>query len=276
MVLRTGPFLLLFVADVAFCQDGNSENWQFELTPYLWLPTISADVNHAPPPDNGGDGGGAGIDAGPTDWLDLLNGAFLINGGMRKGRFSLNADFVYLGLESENDEIVAEHEGDRFPVDASVNLDTKTTFDGTSWTIAAGYTLHETPRGTVELLGGARYLELDIETSWNLSLDITAPGGDVVLPAQGGRGNDVELWDGILGVRGHYRIGDGNWAIPYYLDVGTGSSDLTWQALAGISYGYRWGELILVYRHLDYNDESGKLLEQLALSGPTFGARFRF
>jgi len=26
------------------------------------------------------------------------------------------------------------------------------------------------------------------------------------------------------------------WFVPYYLDVGTGESDLTWQAMGGIGY----------------------------------------
>ena len=91
----------------------------------------------------------------------------------------------------------------------------------------AGYTVKETPRSTLDLIGGVRYLGLDVRTDWNLALDITGPGGGVVLPAEGSREKDVELWDGIIGMRGHFMIGNGRWSVPYYLDLSTGSSDLT-------------------------------------------------
>ncbi|MEQ9561478.1 MAG: hypothetical protein RLN69_03080, partial [Woeseiaceae bacterium] len=80
-----------------------SDKWQFQVTPYLWLPTISGDLNYDPPPSGGG--GAPGVDVGPTDRFDLLNGAALVNGGARKGRLSITADLVYLGMESDSDKV---------------------------------------------------------------------------------------------------------------------------------------------------------------------------
>jgi hypothetical protein len=265
-------FALGPVCAVAAAEEDNSDGWHYTLTPYLWLPTISADLNYAPP-----QGGAApGIDAGPTDWLELLNGAALLSGSMSKGAFSLLADFVWLSLESENDKVLNVRDGGFIPVDASLNLDTKTDFDGISWTVAASYALQQTERSSFEILGGVRYFGIDVKTNWNLELDITTPGGGVALPAQGTITNDVELWDGIIGVRGLVALGSGNWSVPYYLDVGSGDSDLTWQAMTGVSYTYGWGDLMLVYRHLDYDEGTDGFLQSLALSGPAFGARFRF
>lgn len=269
-----GLLLPLLVCEVAFASDDEAnQNWQFDLTPYLWLPTISGDVNYTPSP---GGGGRPGVGVGATDWLDLLNGAALLSGGARKGPFSIRADYVYLGLKSEHDTVVAVRDDVLLPVASSLNVATETRFDGSSWTLAAGYAIRQNGNNFIELLGGVRYLGLDLRTSWNLSLDITAPGGGVVLPATGSIGEDAELWDGIVGVRGRAQIGDSRWSMPYYLDVGTGSSDLTWQALAGFSYRYGWGELLLLYRHLDYDEGSDRLLEGLSLTGPTIGVRFRF
>jgi hypothetical protein len=266
-------FTALLVCSTSLAAESSEDEWQFELTPYLWLPTISADLNYSPPP--GGDGGPS-IDAGPSDWLDLLNGAALINGSARKGRFSINGDLIFLGLESDNDQVVGVRESVRVPVDASLNLATETRFDGTVWTLAAGYTVSQSNSSVVEIIGGVRYLEVDIRASWNLSLDITSPGGEVILPAQGGIEDKAEFWDGILGVRGQASLGNGRWSALYYLDAGAGSSKLTWQLLGGVSYRYGWGDLMLIYRHLDYGEDSDKLLENLTLSGPAFGARFRF
>ena len=43
----------------------------------------------------------------------------------------------------------------------------------------------------------------------------------------------MDLWDGIIGIRGYVGLGQSKWAIPYYLDVGTGTSAITSQAMAG-------------------------------------------
>jgi len=60
------------------------------------------------------------------------------------------------------------------------------------------------------------------------------------------------------------------------IDVGTGSSDLTWQAMVGVSYAYNFGDLMVMYRHIDYDGGSDDLVEDLSFSGPSFGVRFRF
>jgi hypothetical protein len=46
--------------------------------------------------------------------------------------------------------------------------------------------------------------------------------------------------------------------------------------MTGVSYTYGWGDLMLVYRHLDYDEGTDGFVQSLALSGPAFGARFRF
>jgi len=58
----------------------------------------------------------------------------------------------------------------------------------------------------------------------------------------------------------------GAWAISYYLDVGTGSSKLTWQAMAGIEYRFHWGNAQLSYRYLYYNMREDQLLQGSALA----------
>ena len=84
-----------------------------------------------------------------------------------------------------------------------------------------------------------------------------------MFPAQGKIGQDVKLWAAIVGIRGNFRNGEGKWAVPYYFDVGTGSSDRTWQAMVGLEYSYAWGELMLVYRHLYYDEGSDGLMTRL-------------
>jgi len=97
-----------------------------------------------------------------------------------------------------------------------------------------------------------------------------------LLAAQGSIGSDTELWDGVVGVRGYFRFADGNWSVPYYLDLGAGSSDLTWNAIAGLSRTFGWGDLMFVYRHLQYDEDADGLMQNFSFSGPALGARFSF
>lgn len=60
------------------------------------------------------------------------------------------------------------------------------------------------------------------------------------------------------------------------LDAGTGSSALTWQGMAGIGYTFKWGNVLLAYRHLYYDQKGDKLVQDMRFSGPALGASFRF
>jgi len=82
-------------------------------------------------------------------------------------------------------------------------------------------------------------------------------------------------WDGVHGVEGHVRLGEGRWFMPYNLDVGTGSSDWTWQALLGVGYAFDWGEVNLSIRNLSY-EFNGNNDADLRMTGPTLGATFRW
>jgi hypothetical protein len=258
----------------------DANEWQYSVTPYLWLPTIDGALNYGPPP---GGGGNPNIEVGPTDWLDLLNFAVLVSGSARKGDFVVFSDFVYLSMStkdsrvaSADDTISGPGSPTQIPIDGSLSLNTKTDLDGLAWTLAAGYRIDETATSTMDAFAGFRYFGVDVKTRWSLTSDIMAPGGGVLLPAEGGVSSDTDLWDAIMGVRGQFDLGSEKWSVPYYLDVGTGKSELTWQAMAGASYAFSWGELLMMYRHLEYDQGSGGLLQSFSFSGPLVGARFSF
>ena len=102
------------------------------------------------------------------------------------------------------------------------------------------------------------------------------PGGVELRAAQGGVGTDTDLWDGIVGVRGRVGFGDGKWSVPYYFDIGTGSSDMTWSAMTGLTRSFGWGDILFVYRHLEYDEDFDGLMQNFSFSGPALGASFRF
>ena len=66
----------------------------------------------------------------------------------------------------------------------------------------------------------------------------------------------------------------------HYLDVGTGDTDLTWQALASLGYQFEHLDLVFGYRYLDWdfdeNDPGGKTFADLDFNGPYAGVKFTF
>jgi hypothetical protein len=65
-------------------------------------------------------------------------------------------------------------------------------------------------------------------------------------------------------------------SIPYYLDVGTGSSRVTWQGMLGVAYSFKWGAVTLAYRNLYFEQGSDKLIQDMRFDGPELGVTFRF
>ena len=158
-----------------------------------------------------------------------------------------------------------------------MNVSTSSSLSGTAWTLGGGYAALTGRPVALDVFGGLRYFSLKASTDWQLAAAVTGPGGGQTFPRAGSISERMDLWDGIVGVRGRVGIGSSNWSIPYYLDLGTGSSSLTWQGILGVAYSYAaWGEVTLVYRHLYYDQKDDKLLQDMRFSGPALGATFRF
>ena len=47
-------------------------------------------------------------------------------------------------------------------------------------------------------------------------------------------------------------------------------------AAGGVGYAFHWGEVVALWRYLDYNFKSGKSLDDLNFNGPMFGAAFHW
>ena len=50
----------------------------------------------------------------------------------------------------------------------------------------------------------------------------------------------------------------------------------TWQMAGGVGYAFDWGEVMLLYRHLQYDQGDDELLQDVAFSGGMLGVNFRF
>ena len=269
----TASLLLLLVAPAIRGAEAEPPR-RWSLTPYLWLPTINSELRFELPPNEGG--GTVDSEIGPSDYLTNLNGVLMLAAEMRHGRWAFTGDLIWLDPTADVSSVRAvDGSGGRVLVPRQTDLDTSTDLRGAAVTLAASWRWKEGEWGNVAVLGGVRYFTLEADLDWSLTTTITGPG--FTFARQGTASGDTDLYDAIVGVRGEWRFGEGgHWYVPGYLDAGTGSSNLTWQAMAGI--GYRWSRtsLLAVWRHLDYDQNEEDLVQEMRFDGPAVGFSWRF
>jgi hypothetical protein len=248
------------------------DHWAFALTPYVWLPNINGTLKYSVPP---GAAGSPEVGTGPNSYLQNLQHVLMFAGEARKDRWSIHADAIYLDFADQASSVKAVNFGGPV-VGTTLNSSTSSSLTGYLWTLDRAYDFVDTPRVRLAGLGGVRYLAVRASTDWQLSAAVSGPGAGQVFPASGSVSQRADLWDAIVGVRGQVRLGEGHWAIPYYVDAGAGSSRITWQGLVGLTYAFSWGDAVLAYRTLFYDQSDDKLFQNFRFSGPAIGATFRF
>ena len=255
------------IAPAADRVDPYDGGWHFTLTPYLWLPNVNGTINGKVPGSRLGDFR-ASTQIGPNDYLKNLQFGAMVTGEMRRGDWSVFTDIIYIDFGDQRSRVrnITGLEGRTL---GSIDRNATTSLSATVWTLAGALTLVNQPMGNLDLLAGFRYVNIASE----LKLNISGTEGLIDISTRSSR--DLTEWDGIIGVKGRVRLGAGRWYMPYYLDVGTGSSNWTWQALLGVGYAFDWGDVNLSIRNLSY-DFNGKNDTDLRLTGPTLGATFRW
>lgn len=246
---------IVLAISTAVSAGDDPDKWQYDLRINLWLPSIDGTLAFSDP-DSGGS-----VDVDPDKILEAINMAFMASFEARRGRVSGFTDIVYLDLSGDKSKSVTVRNGSTLTVfDADLKL------KGLAWTLAGAYSVWGREKSHLDVLGGARLFSLDAD------VDLTGGGplaNDRELSAS------VDLWDIIVGVKGRAAVSN-RWFLPYYLDVGTGDADLTWQAAFGFGYSFRWGEAGLVYRYLAYHQGDNALVEDLTFGGPMASVGFRF
>ena len=245
MVMSTAPGAL----------ESSAEDWQYGFMIYAWLPSISGNLNYTPPDSSDG------IEVDADNIIDDLQMAFMGSFEVRKGLWSGFTDVIYLDLAGDKAKSVNLSDGTTTTLfDANLEL------TGWVWTLGGSYTVWHDKKSHLDLLAGARLLSLETEVG------LTGGG-----PGQLDRtlSESVDLWDGIVGAKGRLSLNE-HWFLPYYVDVGTGDTELTWQAMAGVGYEFGWGDVMLDYRYLEYDEGSDGLLRNIGFGGAMLGAAFQF
>jgi len=246
-------------------------DWHFAVTPYIWLPNINGKLRY----DNfEGAGTSAEAQTGPSNYLENLTFALMLNGEARKGSWSVFTDIIYLDFANQDSTLksVSGPNGNVL-VPRDRNTNTETSLRGGVWTLAGSYTVARSDTATLDILAGARYLLIKTSLDWNLTTTIAGPGFPI--EQSGDHTNRGDVLDAIVGLRGRVRFGS-DWFIPYYLDIGTGGSNLTLQALAGIGYAFDWIDVLASYRSLYYDQSGNRLLQNIRFSGPAVAVTFHF
>lgn len=236
--------LLAVAAGPAAAQDGV---WNFAATGYLWLPTIRSTVDT--------DIGSIESTLSASDALNDLNFGFMGTVAAQKDRWSLIGDFIY----SDSTADASTPHGLLF---------TKASTD-TRLSVLSGYAAYrvaETDQVAVDLAAGFRAIAMDIST--------TLQGNNV--PDRSFGGNDSWVVP-LVGVRAIVPFGD-RWSATVAADYGgTGSDEISWQALTSIDYAIneKWSA-VLAYRYLDIEKPVDGNDTKVELYGPALGVTYRF
>lgn len=250
-VILLGTAVIWGSAMAVQAEPGSGDAWEFQLAPYAWLISLKGDVATLPPLP--------AVDVDLDFWDDIVdnvNGALMLVGEARKGRYGVILDVVYTDIGGD--------ESTPGPLFSSVELET------TSWIVSLGglYRLIDEESAFLDAVAGLRY--------WHVETDLKLRGG--LAPSQ--NISYTEDWlDPFVGVKGLTPIGQSRFFLSGVLllggfDVG---SDFMWDATANL--GYQWTErfsTIVGYRYLDVDYDDGDFLYDVALHGPILGLSWRF
>ena len=243
-----------------------SDEWRFRAFIYMWAPQIKSSVTFP---------GGNTVDS-EIKFHTIFDNLKLAGMGSleaQKGRWGAFTDVIYLNLGA-TDTKTRDGTIDGVPLPVGVTVNTGIGIKTWIWTLAGSYRVQSSQDLEMDVFAGARLLWLQPLLTYNFNVDV----GPFAGPSRiGSRTVTEQNWDAIVGVKGRVGIGASReWFVPYYVDIGTGDSDLTWQGSAGIGYAFSWGEVIATWRYLDYNFKSSSKVSDLTVNGPLLGVAFRW
>lgn len=251
----TGIGLLSVTAAPA--ADTADDHWQFELTPYLFASGLYGTT--------GAQAVEADVEMGFDDILEQLEMGLMGSFEARRGRWGILFDGLYFELGGERS---SSWQGPLGIGSATGELDVTTTMQ--MYQLAAAYRFGEGV--TVDLVGAARYTELDTELNLVVTTGGLLPGGTRSLSA------DESWWDPVVGARVLIPFAQ-HWAVVLYGDIGGFGvgSDLTYQAIAGVNWQFsKHFAAKAGYRYLYQDFEDGDFVWDTAAHGPYLGLGIRF
>jgi hypothetical protein len=233
--------------------ESNSQ-WDYTGAIYLWGASLGGRTLN-----------GSEVEVGFSQLVDSLEMGFMGAFEARKDDWSIFTDMIYLDFSASD---TANRSVPVGPVHVPVTTATELDQTVKILTFGVGYELHSAGNDRLDMIGGLRYFDIDMDLY--LALDSLGPGQSRIVS------ESPTLWNGIVGLKGRTSLGE-RWYLPYYFDIGAGESNLTWHASAGMGFqaGSAW-DIWLLYRHLELDLDSTRVIDEINMNGPTLGVIFRW
>jgi hypothetical protein len=277
MVKQFGAALCAAVAGcVVFvaATPSKADNWQFNLTPYVWLPNVNARLQFNPASLPGAGGGmitcmpvcTVDVQVGPSNYLSNLNFATQFSAAASYKHWDLATDFMNLNM-TVNTGTVTDISGPLGHITIPFHVSTSSRFVGTIWTLVGGYSLIRTEPLQLNVIGGFRSASITATTGYNYGGSLGIFAGSGTVSKSGGPFN----WIG--GLQGRANLTK-KLFVPYEFDLGANTGVSTAQEYIGLGYGHN-ASAELIYRNLMFTS-TNTVFKVTRLSGPAIGYTFRF
>ena len=147
-------------------------------------------------------------------------------------------------------------------------VNTQTTTKLGFYTAALSYRVYEDPKAYVDVYGGARYFDSNVD----FKIGTANLGSDSF-------SKSLTWTDGIVGLRGGVNL-DPHWSLHGFADIGgfDGSNDTSWEVYGGANYAFndRW-DGTLGYRYISIQKTvTDRAALDISIQGPLFGITYKF
>lgn len=234
-----------------------SDGFRFELTPFLWFTGLSGvmDYKNTPVVDT---------HVGDNKILSNLAVGGMLEGEVHYGRFGLMGNGIYAKLSNGSSK--------SYLTDNALTVDSRSDVWMGIYTAAGTYTAYVDKSVYLDVLAGARFLNLNTKIQLDSSVANTTYTGDKTLYSS------VSSTDVIAGLKGRVRIADSLFYVPFYADAGGGSATakFTTQETLGIGYTFEYADVSVVYNNLYYSMSNANKSSYVNMGGPMVAATFRF
>jgi hypothetical protein len=224
------------------------KGWSFTASPYIWGASLEGTVAAPPLP-------AAEVDASFIDIIKNTNIGFMGVAELRKGRFGIINDIVWLSVSADSDVLPA-------PISRNV----KAELDHVMASLMGAYRLVDKDRSWLDLVLGVR--------GWYVDQSIKLVPG--ILNSVN-KATATEGWvDVIGGLRTRMELGKGFYASTLTL-AGGGSSKAALDLMGSINYAVTDQFLAEAgYRYVKVNYEKSGFEWDLEYHGPILGGRYTF
>lgn len=238
--------------DTAAKVEAPGDGASYFLAIYGWMPSLYAES-----------ASGIDIEIDLETILDSLQFIVMAVPGVKKDKWTIQADVIYLDLQADENKTVPQPRQNDL-----ANVKTDVELKGWIVTPTVSYDVLESDKFKLSLLAGARYLYLDLDLNVDIN-DLRDPAA-----SRSGSASD-DVWDGIVGIKGEVMLNE-KWYLPYQFDIGTGDSDLTYQAYGGVGYRFSRVDLVAGWRYLRWNFDDSVGLDNMYVNGPLVGVKIQF